>query len=540
MTYQVLARKWRPRDFDALVGQGHVARALINALDTQRLHHAFLFSGTRGVGKTTVARILAKCLNCEVGVSSTPCGKCSSCQEIDEGRFVDLVEVDAASRAKVDETRDLMDNVQFAPARGRYKVYLIDEVHMFSTHSFNALLKTLEEPPPHVKFLLATTDPQKLPVTVLSRCLQFNLKRIAPNLIVTQLEKLMREESVLVEVKALEMIAKSADGSMRDALSLLDQAIAHGAGKVLEKNVREMLGVVEEGQLQALLAFLAEGNGEGLLTLSSSMAEQVIDFESVLQELLTTLQRIAVCQIVPGVCELGSVENSAKVLAKQLAPEDVQLYYEIVLKGLERFSLLADTKSGFEMVLLRLLAFRPEVPKPSRTSELKSSFRSSSELSPELSLEITGEATKRIQSTKQEPLSIEKLDCLTDWSTVASQMSVQGLARELAVNSVLINREPSLIRLMLSPKYEYLNRKSVTETLRSAISNYIGANIQLIVELKEPESQTPASKEKERNENRHRAAVSAFHNDPNVHALRQVFDAVPDNESIRPSDENST
>ncbi len=299
MSYQVLARKWRPRNFHTLVGQEHVLRALVNALDNDRLHHAYLFTGTRGVGKTTIARIFAKSLNCEQGVSSNPCGVCSACTEIDEGRFIDLIEVDAASRTKVDETRELLENVQYAPSRGRYKVYLIDEVHMFSNHSFNALLKTLEEPPPHVKFLLATTDPQKLPVTILSRCLQFNLKRLPLQLITGHLTDVLTREGIEAETPALAELARAADGSMRDALSLLDQAIAFGGGAVREADVRSMLGSIERGQVYAILRALAQQDGAAVLAEVAQLAELVPDFSNVLAELLSLLQRVAVAQTVP-------------------------------------------------------------------------------------------------------------------------------------------------------------------------------------------------------------------------------------------------
>ena len=299
MSYQVLARKWRPRKFAEMVGQDHVLQALINALDNDRLHHAYLFTGTRGVGKTTVARIFAKSLNCESGVSAEPCGECSACTEIDEGRFVDLIEVDAASRTKVEDTRELLDNVQYAPTRARYKVYLIDEVHMLSAHSFNALLKTLEEPPPHVKFLLATTDPQKLPATVLSRCLQFNLKRLSIPLIVGHLEQLLGVEGVETDAAALRLLARAADGSMRDALSLLDQAIAFGGGKVHETDVRSMLGSIERGQVVALLRALADGDAATLLGVVDKLDQRAPDYEGLLAELLTCLQQIAIARTLP-------------------------------------------------------------------------------------------------------------------------------------------------------------------------------------------------------------------------------------------------
>lgn len=360
MSYQVLARKWRPRSFREMVGQTHVLKALINALDNQRLHHAYLFTGTRGVGKTTIARILAKCLNCETGISSTPCGQCSVCREIDEGRFVDLIEVDAASRTKVEDTRELLDNVQYAPSRGRYKVYLIDEVHMLSTHSFNALLKTLEEPPPHVKFLLATTDPQKLPVTILSRCLQFSLKNMPPERVVEHLTHVLGAESVPFEPDALWLLGRAADGSMRDAMSLTDQAIAFGEGKVLAADVRAMLGTLDHGQVYGVLHALLQGDARGVLEAIRHLAEQGPDWSGVLAEILNVLHRVAIAQALPDAVDNGQGDRDRVLaLAEALPAEDVQFYYQMGLIGRRDLPLAPDPRGGFEMVLLRMLAFRP-------------------------------------------------------------------------------------------------------------------------------------------------------------------------------------
>lgn len=361
MSYQVLARKWRPRIFREMIGQEHVLRALINALDHSRLHHAYLFTGTRGVGKTSIARILAKCLNCETGVSSEPCGECSACREISEGRFVDLIEVDAASRTKVEDTRELLDNVQYAPTRGRYKIYLIDEVHMLSNHSFNALLKTLEEPPEHVKFLLATTDPQKLPVTILSRCLQFNLKNMSPERIVGHLSHILEKEVIPFEESALWQLARSADGSMRDALSLTDQSISFGGGKVSEAEVASMLGTIDHKLVQSLVASLVAGDGSRILTAVAQFAEHAPDFDVALADLITLLHRIAIAQALPDALD-NSYGDRQQILefASQLAPEDVQLFYQTALIGRRDLSLSPDPRSGFEMTLLRMLAFKPQ------------------------------------------------------------------------------------------------------------------------------------------------------------------------------------
>lgn len=360
MSYQVLARKWRPRSFREMVGQTHVLKALINALDSQRLHHAYLFTGTRGVGKTTIARIIAKCLNCETGITSTPCGTCSVCREIDEGRFVDLIEIDAASRTKVEDTRELLDNVQYAPSRGRFKVYLIDEVHMLSSHSFNALLKTLEEPPPYVKFILATTDPQKLPATILSRCLQFSLKNMTPERVVEHLTHVLGVENVPFEDDALWLLGRAADGSMRDAMSLTDQAIAFGEGKVMAADVRAMLGTLDHGQVYDVLHALIEGDAKALLEAVRHLAEQGPDWNGVLSEILNVLHRVAIAQALPeGVDNGHGDRDRVLALAQALPAEDVQFYYQMGLIGRRDLPLAPDPRGGFEMVLLRMLAFRP-------------------------------------------------------------------------------------------------------------------------------------------------------------------------------------
>ncbi|MBM3272932.1 DNA polymerase III subunit gamma/tau, partial [Candidatus Kaiserbacteria bacterium] len=361
MSYLVLARKWRPRSFAELVGQEHVQQALINALDSGRIHHAFLFTGTRGVGKTTIARILARSLNCEQGVSSRPCGACAACREIDEGRFVDLIEVDAASRTKVDDTRELLDNVQYAPTRGRYKVYLIDEVHMLSSHSFNALLKTLEEPPPHVKFLLATTDPQKLPVTVLSRCLQFNLKRLPAELIAGRLQQILAAEEVAAEPGAITLLARAADGSLRDGLSLLDQMLAFGGGRVTEADTRRLLGTVDRAHVVRIVDCLAQGDAHGVLEAVAAVDEFAPDYAALLDELATVLQKVALRQVLPDLPddEVWSGELLAR-LATAMSPEDVQLCYQIAILGRRDLPLAPGPRLGVEMTLLRMLAFRPE------------------------------------------------------------------------------------------------------------------------------------------------------------------------------------
>lgn len=369
MSYQVLARKWRPQNFKQMVGQQHVLQALTNALDEERLHHAYLFTGTRGVGKTTIARILVKCLNCETGITSTPCGECSNCKEITEGRFIDLIEVDAASRTKVEDTRELLENVHYSPTRGRFKVYLIDEVHMLSGHSFNALLKTLEEPPPHVKFLFATTDPQKLPVTILSRCLQFNLKRMPIDLITGHLKAILGAEKINFDEPSLRLLARGADGSMRDALSLMDQAIGYGAGTLKETEVREMLGTISHDWLYTLVSAANQGDGKKLIETVEDMAGQVPDFEAAADGLISLLHQVAIQQ---AVSEIEQHDDYINQLAKKITAEDVQLYYQIALQARRDLPLSPDPRAGFEMLLLRMMTFRPlggnEIPTPNTTS----------------------------------------------------------------------------------------------------------------------------------------------------------------------------
>ena len=394
MSYQVLARKWRPSNFDEMVGQAHVLRALTSALDNERLHHAYLFTGTRGVGKTTISRILARCLNCDTGISSKPCGTCSACNEISEGRFVDLIEVDAASRSKVDETRELLANVQYRPTRGRYKVYLIDEVHMLSTHSFNALLKTLEEPPPHVVFLLATTDPQKLPATVLSRCLQFHLKNMQPDDIQKHLAHILTTDEIVYEDNAIESLSWSAKGSMRDALSLLDQAIAFGDGKVIDKDVREMLGTIDRNQVYELLTAIAANDGEACMEIIEDLSQFAPDYEDVLGELLAVLHRVALLQQIPNVTLATQDQKQIQTISTSISPEDVQLFYQLALHGRRDLPLAPDMRSGFEMCVLRLMNFRPK--KVSGVTPVKKSESS----------ELNGVKTNEVSSQSHEPTEI--------------------------------------------------------------------------------------------------------------------------------------
>ena len=546
MSYQVLARKWRPRDFAAMVGQAHVVRSLANALDDDRLHHAFLFAGTRGVGKTTVARILAKCLNCETGVTSRPCGVCSACTEIDEGRFVDLIEVDAASRSKVDETRDLMDNVQFSAARGRYKVYLIDEVHMFSEKSFNALLKTLEEPPPHVKFLLATTDPQKLPITVLSRCLQFNLKRLPVDLIEAHLAHISDDEGVAAEPGALRLIARAADGSMRDALSLLDQAIAYGGGGLEIEEVRAMLGTLDQRHLDTLLEALANTDADASMACVESMAGDTVDFDEALGEMLSALQRIALVQQVSAAVGLEpDDEQRYRRLGERIGTEDVQLYYQIALNARRDLVLAPDPRVGFEMALLRMLAFQPAPPagdapggRPASTS-VKGGVRetageiASAPQAPSGSRASDAEANaSRAPGAHRSRLGLDPLR----WPQVVDGLGLVGLARELAVNSVPEQFENGVITLRLAERHAQLTAGQVLGKLREALELYCGEPVRLDVKLGEPNRDTPAASEERRDAERMAQAVRAIETDPGVQAIVERFGAEVDRALIRPVD----
>ncbi len=535
MSYQVLARKWRPRQFADLVGQEHVVRALVNGLDHDRLHHAFLFTGTRGVGKTTIARILAKSLNCETGVSSRPCGKCQACTEVDEGRFVDLIEVDAASRTKVDDTRELLENVQYAPTRGRFKVYLIDEVHMLSTHSFNALLKTLEEPPPHVKFLLATTDPQKLPVTVLSRCLQFNLKRLQPAQIEAQLERILAAEGIEFEAPALVLLAYAADGSMRDALSLVDQAIAYCGGKVAEREVRDMLGTIDSAAIERLLVALSAGDARGVLSAVADASEHSIDCDGLLQELLLQLHRIALAQVAPDVLEAGAADTDRLfVHARSMTPEDVQLYYQIGLLGRRDLALAPDPRSGLEMALLRMLAFRPVsaaaateqgvVRENAPQREARGGVRPVSEAA------VASEAAAAPQAATIRPGSA----AVGDWPDTVAQLQLAGLMRELVSHTTLDSCSADTFSLTLDQSMGHLLNKDREAALRKALEEHLGHAVTLRVQVGVPASETPAQARSRACDERQQAATRAIEGDPNVRALEETFNARVSPGSIRP------
>ncbi len=544
MSYQVLARKWRPRSFAEMVGQEHVLRALTNALDNDRLHHAFLFTGTRGVGKTTIARILAKSLNCEQGVSSTPCGECSACREIDEGRFVDLIEVDAASRTKVEDTRELLENVQYAPTRGRYKVYLIDEVHMLSDHSFNALLKTLEEPPPHVKFLLATTDPQKLPITILSRCLQFNLKRLPVQMIAGHLEEVLQREGIEHDQAAVHEVARAADGSMRDALSLLDQAIAHGGGRIEAAEVRDMLGTIERGHVFDLLRALSSGDGARLLEIVAALAERAPDFAGVLAELLSVLHRVALAQVVPqSVDDTEGDQEALLEMARALDPEDVQLFYQIALLGRRDMPLTPDPRTALEMTLLRMLAFRPgggaaaATPAGGRPAAARPSSAASNPApaAPQPAASAMAPSSPAQEAVEPAPPAAPAADG-GDWDAVVESLGLRGVARELAVNCAFVGNDAKRVTLALDPGIEHLASPNARERLEKALQKQFGASVKLDLRLEKPAAETPAMRRARLRDERHQQAVEAIEQDAVVRNIRDVFDAEIRPDLIEPAD----
>jgi DNA polymerase-3 subunit gamma/tau len=536
MSYQVLARKWRPRDFTELVGQDHVQRALINALDNDRLHHAYLFTGTRGVGKTTIARILAKSLNCETGVSSRPCGKCSACEEINEGRFVDLIEVDAASRTKVEDTRELLENVQYAPTRGRYKVYLIDEVHMLSTHSFNALLKTLEEPPPHVKFLLATTDPQKLPVTILSRCLQFNLKSLTVPQITGQIETILKQEKIDNEEAAVRQIAFAACGSMRDALSLLDQAIAFGNGSLKEDEVRAMLGTIDRDVIYRLLQALSQGDAALLMDEIGKADMFVPDYAALLADVVSVLQRVAIAQSLPDAIDDSYGDREAVIaLAAAMSAEDIQLYYQIALLGRRDLPLSPEPRGGFEMVMLRMLAFRPGVAAPLE-------MRTANAQPPTVQAQAAPAATTAakpapapVSASVPAAAAAPAIAAGGEWSAVIAALSLKGMAREMSLNCVFHGMDGDVVKLSLDPAHTHLLGKARVEQLESALCDYYQRTVQVRVDTAAAlASETPAAKKKREQNERQRRAEDSIEQDENIRALQDTFGGTVNQGTIRP------
>jgi DNA polymerase III subunit gamma/tau len=553
MSYQVLARKWRPQLFRQLVGQQHVVTALSNALDNDRLHHAYLFTGTRGVGKTTLARIFAKSLNCEKGVSAIPCGVCDACREIDEGRFVDLLEVDAASRTKVDQTRELLENVPYAPVRGRYKVYLIDEVHMFSASSFNALLKTLEEPPPHVKFILATTDPQKVPVTVLSRCLQFNLKRLSREQIEGQLRHILEQEKIPFDDESLTLLARGADGSMRDGLSLMDQAIAFGGGEVRGEAVRSMIGVIGTERIANLLEALVGLQGGEVLQRVAEMAELAVDFTQALQELLTLLHQVALLQLIPDYRVDESFDASRlQGFAKGLSPEDVQLFYQIGLMGQKELNLAPDPRSGFEMVLLRMLAFRPNTQPGSASVDpspqgrvTHASPKAPATQAPQPHQQVVREAASppvtqpRAEGRETPGTTAPVPNDPSDWERFCHSLKLGGITSQLAQNCAFRDWDGQTLCLTLDTARRQLRVGQSEKRLLESLRQRLGEQVQLRIEEAVPTDETPAMSQQRRRESRQQEAVMAMAEDPLVKDLEERFAARVIPESVRPVERDS-
>ncbi|MEO6146804.1 MAG: DNA polymerase III subunit gamma/tau [Sulfuriferula sp.] len=536
---QVLARKWRPRIFADLKGQEHVVRALSNALTQNRLHHAYLFTGTRGVGKTTVARILAKALNCETGISATPCGVCSACTQIDSGRFVDLLELDAASNTGIDNMREVLDNAQYAPTVGRFKVYIIDEVHMLSKAAFNSMLKTLEEPPEHVKFILATTDPQKIPVTVLSRCLQFNLKQMAPEMVREHLDKVLGLEGVASEPAALRLIARAAAGSMRDALSLLDQAIAYGNGQVQEGTVRSMLGAIDQRYLFSLLNALVAADGAALLEEADQMAARSIAFDAALQELGALLHKIALAQTVPAALPDDLPEREAILdLAQRIDAETIQLYYQISILGRRDLALAPDEFAGFTMTLLRMLAFIPETGS-ARTSAPPAAPVASRPVRPVPALvarepdasslsvprPIATAATQVEAAVPVAPSTSAPPVFDGDWAALVTTLKLGGQARMLAVHSELESSAGDCLQLRVPVAHKHLADKSYQDKLREAISAHFGRPMRLQISLAEGEANTPVRQQNEARAARQSEAEAVIAADPFVQDVMQQFDA---------------
>ncbi len=550
MSYQVLARKWRPRSFGALVGQDHVVRALSHALDSGRLHHAYLFTGTRGIGKTTIARILAKSFNCEQGVSANPCGVCGACTEIDSGRFVDLLEVDAATNTRVEEMRQLLENAVYAPTRGRFKVYVIDEVHMLSNSAFNAMLKTLEEPPEHIKFILATTDPQKIPVTVLSRCLQFNLKQMPPASISVHLTSICEKESVAAESVALQMIAQAARGSMRDALSLLDQAIAFCAGKVEADAVRSMLGTVDRGFLTNILECLAAGDLPGAMSIANTIQTRSLSFDEALGALATLLHHIALVQAIPAVEPPDDMDaQRVRTLAASMDAETIQLYYQIALHGRRDLALAPDEFAGFTMTLLRMALFRPEstdvdpAPRPAiATAPVRRPVPPAlGPTSAALQARVPPVAT-RTPAPAPAPPPVPAAPATApiatplpfdgNWPDLVRGLKISGMAKQLADRTEFVEFTAGKLILAVAQQDRGLAERPFQERLRQAVAERLGQPVYLEVRIGTTTGASVAANDEADRQARTSAAQSMMKDDPFVRALVAAFDARI--ESIKP------
>ena len=544
MSYQVLARKWRPRNFSELVGQSHVVKVLGNGLAEGRVHHAFLFTGTRGVGKTTIARILAKSLNCAEGVTAEPCGQCENCVAIDEGRFVDLLEIDAASRTKVDDTREILDNVQYAPTHGRYKVYLIDEVHMLSRHSFNALLKTLEEPPEHVKFVLATTDPQQIPVTILSRCLQFNLRRLSTDEIGGQIRKILADEGIETDDAAVDLLSRAADGSMRDGLSLLDQALA-GGQRLEEAEVREMLGSVEQRHVHAIVQALVEGDAAAAIAAVGEVFAQARDLGQLLADLAETLHRIALIQQLRDYRDDSRADwNELVDLAGRLDPEDIQLYYQIAVTGRRDLALAPSGRSGCEMTVLRMFAFRPASAVGSKTSGrgqaasatpgvVSAGASSASEAMAQDSLPVSSDAGMVVAETQQEASG--QLLTPENWPQVLARLSLSDSFRTVAGLMVVQRIDGPQIVFTAAADDLIMMTERFRSALEQSLSQWKGEAVRVTIQPSDSDDlATPAELERNAAERSQAEAEAAIENDPVVRRLVERFDAEIVRESIRP------
>ncbi len=540
MSYQALARQFRPQNFTELVGQEHVSQALINGLENDRIHHAFLFTGTRGVGKTTVARILAKALNCEKGVTGSPCGVCSACMQISEGRFVDLVEVDAASRTGVDDTRELLENVQYAPTSGRYKIYLIDEVHMFSKSSFNALLKTLEEPPPHVKFLLATTEPKKLPITVLSRCLQFNLKRLSLTQINDHLIKLLDLQNIAYDASAVELIARAADGSMRDGLSLLDQSIAFGAGNVKEEGVKLMLGTIDKNSVVGLLSSIAAKDAKNLSAQLQQIFEMSPDYAMFLSDMALLLHEISLLQILNKYIENSRFDKQTIVkFAQSISHEQVQLYYQIVIKGQEEINLAPDSKTGFEMTILRLFAFKigqfPDAEKKTLDTSQAPKSTPTHNVTTNIASQVESTATERTKppvatNTVQEPTQSPQKFSLNDitsanWENIFNALPLKGTARELARNSLVISNTNNEVVLSVDKQTHAFMTERACSKLKQALADCVKESITVQLNEGGDHTQTIARTEQYIQDTNVQETKQKVSQNPFVQNMQDNFDA---------------
>jgi DNA polymerase-3 subunit gamma/tau len=535
MSYQVLARKWRPRQFDELVGQEHVVKALTHALDSGRVHHAYLFTGTRGVGKTTIARIFAKSLDCERGMSAHPCGECAVCSAVDAGRFVDLIEIDAASNTGVDDVRELIESAQYAPARGRFKVYLIDEVHMLSKSAFNALLKTLEEPPAHVKFLLATTDPQKLLVTVLSRCLKFGLKRLLPEQIAGQMRMILGKEGIAFDEGAIEALARGADGSLRDGLSLLDQAIAHGGGTLRAYDVRAMLGTIADNDVGVLLSALAGSDGKALLAEADRIAGLAPDFAVVLEQLANALHRIQLRQLVPGFAGDEPEREALDELAGKVDPEDVQVWYQFALHGRRDLPLAPDVRSGFEMTLLRMLAFRSDAPGGHAVAtpapRVDAAPAAHHAAVPAQSSAMDPAAAP---AAAAKPVVAPRIGGLADWEAWIRQAGLGGPIGLLAQHAVPKSFDGEVLTLALKPEHAIFSSDALCRQLQDRLGEALGRSLRLRI-LHEAVAETPATRAAKARSDEQAAAGRALAEDPIVQDMRRQFGAEIIPESIRPT-----